>query len=51
MIGLNLAWTGTALKTARAQPHIEGEHPDDRDNERNLLNRLTPNPDLPLPVF
>src|SRR6266550_2967574 len=51
MIGLNLAWTGTALETAGAQPHIEGEHTDDRDYKRNLENRLATNPDLLLPVF
>ena len=36
MIGLNFAWTGTALKTARSQPHVEGKYADDRDHERNL---------------
>src|SRR6266542_3193068 len=45
MIGLNLAWTGAALESARAEPDIQCEDADDRRHQRHLKDQLTPIPD------
>src|SRR6266508_3230252 len=51
MIGLNLAWTGAALESARAEPDIQCEDADDRRHQRHLKDQLTPIPDSSFPAF